>query len=480
MDSINRNKGQYVFGINIGYSSITCSSYNNETDKVLNFKDNQATTFATHVVIEKSSGQMLCGRDVLNDWDDLNSDYYVVSSIKKILCDSKPVKVGSFEYTASDITAFLLNELKEKVKNRTQGVLIEKAVFAIDNDFTPLARKNLREAAKKAKIEIIHMVHECIASIYSNFNNIKELKNILVIDWGATSLSLMLIKNEGGFLQEVFQSQLNIGGDNINESLAKFIHNDLILNGNANKIFVDIDNNCRRKLINKCEKIKRQLVKRAISELSITNYGNTIGLRRHITDEELQQVICPVVKKAINFVEDTLKGYEITLNDISCIEFVGGNFNAPYIKQQFINKFNKEVKSNNNYLYKASMGAAKLALLHGRYYTSNSLNVMLSEGTLFELVSPNKDLDFIEDELNFAVVEDCDDAYFIFCDSDGKQIGYMKVPVYGFFMEKIVVDIWADNNNVVHVRACSNRKTNEYAKEWQYIMPKFKYELPKY
>ncbi len=478
MEVTKYRKNQIVFGIDLGTSSLSCTGYNMETGRSVKFYDSQRMSFSTKVAICKNTGEVICGRQILASLDNLFTEYVVIDSIRSALKNSRGWQIANKNYQAEDIIAILLVNLKKAVQEKTRGILLQKAVFSIANDFTAAERVKLRKAAGKADIEITQMIHESIAAVYNSYEKIKEKKTILVIDWGASSIDLTVFTNVHKSLTEQLSVSKKVGGNDIDYQLAQLVHNDLLQTGNEVKSFAEIEEHFKQKLINKCEAAKRILAKRPMAELSLTYYGNTIGLRRHISNEELAVVIQPILTMAENFIRKTLNRFEISLDQVQAVLAVGGNFYLEGIRKAFKEMWKDKIIFSDNSSWSVSEGAAKLAVINGVYVTTTPLYTMLSDGTMFELIADNQDIDLIEKEFNFAIVEDCDQACFVFCDALHKQIGYLTVPVYGFFLEKISVDIWCDNNNIIHIRACSDRKANKDAKEMLYSFPNLKYKLP--
>ena len=102
----------------------------------------------------------------------------------------------------------------------------------------------------------------------------------------------------------------------------------------------------------------------------------------------------------------------------------------------------------------------------------------MSDDTFFPIIKSGEKLNNRKKHFTFGLVEDSDTASFIFADSYGNMLGHLDVPAFGFFQEKIVLEIFIDENLVFRADARSSNHGKEYANSWLYSGMAFDYELP--
>lgn len=104
-------------------------------------------------------------------------------------------KLGKWSYTAEDITRIFLNQLFEEVKVNTGSKPVE-ATFCVPVDFYELYRAKLQRISSRLKINKIRTIDEPVAAALGYGLSLEDLKNILVIDFGAGTLDIALIQTE--------------------------------------------------------------------------------------------------------------------------------------------------------------------------------------------------------------------------------------------------------------------------------------------
>jgi molecular chaperone DnaK (HSP70) len=209
-----------------------------------------------------------------------------------------------------------------------------------------------------------------------------EPKNILVLDLGAGTVDVSILRAENG--DEGFTSQLlsvlrlgNIGGNLIDELIAdKIIHNQ--------GISTPINRNCRIELLSLCEKLKIKLCKDIITDAAVdytlhasstSNDTRSIPATKNLSAIGINSII--ISFKDFNSIMQSywqgtidLEGIKDTIDksivnaqiDISLIDKVivtGGGGRNPYIKNQVSNYFiGSEIFISDNIQEQVSRGVA--------------------------------------------------------------------------------------------------------------------------
>ena len=133
-------------------------------------------------------------------------------------------------------------------------------------------------------------------------------------------------------------------------------------------------------------------------------------------------------------------------------------------------------------------GAAILSSSFGEYISAQSINIRLSDNTVYPVIKKGQKASLHSDVTTFGLVEDADNARFVFVEckdgTDGrltsmdKILGYLSVPAYGFSNEPIRLNSQVDEDLLLHVTARSQCKAKMHERTWTYGDVRFSYQLP--
>ena len=114
---------------------------------------------------------------------------------------------------------------------------IDSAIVAIPVGFSPEKREKIRQAARKAGIEIKTFISEPTAAFFANYKELKNAETVAVFDWGGGTLDVCVLRNDHGKVAELASKSLALAGDNIDEKLAKMGQDAInVINGFNNKL----------------------------------------------------------------------------------------------------------------------------------------------------------------------------------------------------------------------------------------------------
>ena len=134
-------------------------------------------------------------------------------------------------------------------------------------------------------------------------------------------------------------------------------------------------------------------------------------------------------------------------------------------------------------MWNVGQGAARLAMTPGSYYSNQSVGIVLSDNSYFELLSPNISLDNWNMECHFGIIDTNKEARFVFSGSPDieespERFKTLSIPSYRFLQEQIVLRAMVDEDMVFKVVAGSTMRPSEYRRVWEYPQLKCYYKLP--
>ncbi|MCD8378040.1 MAG: hypothetical protein LUB59_04540, partial [Candidatus Gastranaerophilales bacterium] len=134
-------------------------------------------------------------------------------------------------------------------------------------------------------------------------------------------------------------------------------------------------------------------------------------------------------------------------------------------------------------MWNVGQGAAKLAMTPGAYYSNQSIGIILSDKSYFELLAPETELNQWSKNCRFGIVDTSKEARFIFggspdIEKSSERFRTLEVPSYSFLQEQIEVQAFVDNDMIFRVLAGSTMRSKEYQRVWEYPQLKCYYKLP--
>ena len=134
------------------------------------------------------------------------------------------VAVSGKYYSPIELSAMILSELK----TRAESVLnqsINKAVITVPAYFNDSQRQATRDAGKLAGLEVLRIINETTAAslAYGLGENFKELKTVLVYDFGGGTFDVSILSIEGGVFEVLStHGDTFLGGDDISYAIQDY------------------------------------------------------------------------------------------------------------------------------------------------------------------------------------------------------------------------------------------------------------------
>ncbi|SMF33560.1 Hsp70 family protein [Paenibacillus barengoltzii] len=468
----------HEFGIDFGTTNSACIGIL-DNRKIIKYTDSEDEPFPSVVMIDKITGEVICGREAWNQRQELSESCEIFTSIKSHLGTSQTWHIAGKIWTPEMIASQIFLGLKKQVMaNSGKHVKFDSAVVAVPVGFSAEKRKSLREAARLAGIHIKSFVSESTAAAFHSYEKIKSFSKIAVFDWGGGTLDISILENSKGTIKEVAIGNEFLGGDDIDLKLAKYVHLKLEKDDPKNISFEDMPARFRDLMIARCESAKKEFTYKDVVNIRMNKYGEYGTVSININYQEFSRLIQPEISRALECLQSTLRKVHLNLGNLGCVLLVGGSVKL----RPFIEKIEASWNCYKVYPeesdWSVSYGAAQLSIQEGKYILADSIGVLLSNGSFYPIAKAGTPLNRLDTTASFAIVEDTDTAHFIFTDSSGNVLEYVHVPTFGFFQEQVDVKLTVDENQVFRFLARSQKRSDKYAVEWHYTSPKLIYQLP--
>ena len=475
------------FGIDFGTTNSAIVRI--EFEHIDRYADDQGLPYPSTIAIDKMTGEVKSrGREAWKKREQLRESCEIITSVKTHLATDKTWNVGDKTWSPRQVTTEILKGLKERVTGREDGIDMDSAVVAIPIGFDSDKRRELREAASDAGINILNFVSEPTAAVFKHYSEVSKWQKIAVFDWGGGTLDIAIVELNDGNVVELSTLGKRLGGDDIDIKVAEWAHMEILKKRGGQISFREMSSTSRDKMMEEAEQIKRVLSDRSESTILLFEYDEIDAEEIKMNVDKFVSLIEPELNKAIACLKEAVKQAGLSIDELGCILMVGGSSKLQGLYERMRKAFDCDIiKPDKDSDWHVAHGAALLNKTHGEYHVSQNIGLLLSDDTYFPLVKQGEIVRHKEHTVTFGLVEDNKNAHFIFKESadnsptileSDRKIGDLTVPSYGFLFEPIELSFQIDKNLLFTVTArSSNMAQNDY-KTWEYDKMRFSYKLP--
>ncbi len=479
------NRLTNYFGIDFGTTSSATVGFmvmDHKAEMFL-YGDDEGRPIPSVVAIDKKTGKVFTGREAWDRKMELSESCEYISSVKNILDKETVFNIAGREWSPVDIAAELFKALKKNVNERT-SVAMDEATVAIPIGFSPEKREKLRKAAKQAGIKIRSFISEPTAAFFANYDELRSSEIVAVFDWGGGTLDVSVLRNSGGKISELSTTGSNIAGDYIDNKIAQRIHAKVARKKGREIAFRDMPSNAQDMMLVRSERAKRALGDDDTATISINNYG-PYGACREILDYDwFADIVDPEVTMAMECLKKAIDQSGVGLANIDRIVLVGGSSNLRPLLERMESVYGDKLFFPEETMWNVGQGAAWLDMTPGEYCSNQSVGIILSDRSYFELLAPNTPLSNWRMKYHFGIVDTNKEARFVFggspdIEESSERFKVLSVPAYKFLQEQIVLNVLVDEDKVFKVIAGSTMRPREFKRVWEYPQLKCYYKLPK-
>ncbi len=278
---------------------------------------------------------------------------------KRDMGSNKKYKLGNKEFTAEELSSFVLRCLKEDAQVYL-GEEVTEAVISVPAYFDDKRRKATKRAGELAGLKVERIISEPTAAAiaYGLYEKTKNTK-FLVFDLGGGTFDVSIL--------ELFQNILEVravagdnylGGEDFTEVLEKMFLQE-------NKIdTASLDEKTKAQIRKQAELCKLGFLKENTSQINCNVNGQAFSMS--ISIEKYEEACEGLFEKIRKPVQRSLADAHIKLADIDVVVLVGGATKLPIIKNFIIKLFRKFPDTNINPDEAVALGAAIQAAMKER------------------------------------------------------------------------------------------------------------------
>ena len=356
-----------VIGIDLGTSNSAASFMEKGRPMIIPSAEGagiaSGKAFPSYVAFTKS-GQKLVGEPARRQAS-INPEGTIMAAKRKMGQDYH-FKVYGKEYTPQQVSAFILQKIKQDAENYL-GDTVKEVVITCPAYFNDNQRQATKDAGEIAGLKVLRIINEptaaCLA--YGLEKTGKELK-IMVFDFGGGTLDVTTMEmgwdsehKAGTFEVKSTSGDTQLGGTDMDNALIEYIAGEF---KKENGMDIRNDKMALQRIREAAEKAKVELSSSITTEINLpyitADQTGPKHLAISINRAKLEELIAPIIEKCKHPLELALSDAKLTAKDIDKIIMVGGPTRMPIV-QKFLEDFvGKKIERGIDPMECVAMGAA--------------------------------------------------------------------------------------------------------------------------
>lgn len=251
--------------------------------------------------------------------------------------DNKPLirvehKLETQHYTPVDISSMILAKLKEDAESYLGGK-VDSAVITVPAYFSDSQRKDTRDAATAAGLNVLRITNEPTAAAvaYGFDKQTKSETNVLIFDLGGSTFDVSILTiHEGVFEIKTTAGDNHLGGKDFDNNLVEHCLEELKKKFNRS---ISVDDRAIRRLRNACERAKCTLSSAAHTNIEIASFYGDVDFSVELTRTRFDALNRILYHRMMESVKQVLADSRITKDQVHDIILVGGSTRIPKVQQ---------------------------------------------------------------------------------------------------------------------------------------------------
>ncbi|MEM1285652.1 MAG: molecular chaperone DnaK [Pseudomonadota bacterium] len=269
------------------------------------------------------------------------------------------VKVDDTDYSPSQISAFILQKMKETAE-AFLGEKVEQAVITVPAYFNDAQRQATKDAGKIAGLEVLRIINEPTAAALSYGLEKNDGKTIAVYDLGGGTFDVSILEiGDGVFEVKSTNGDTFLGGEDFDMRLVGYLADEF---KKEQGIDLKADKLALQRLKEAAEKAKIELSSSTQTEINLPFITADASGPKHLTMKltraKFESLVDDLVKRTVNPMAAALKDAGLKAGDIDEVVLVGGMTRMPKVQETVQEFFGKEPHKGVNPDEVVAIGAA--------------------------------------------------------------------------------------------------------------------------
>ena len=269
------------------------------------------------------------------------------------------VEAEGKEYSPSQISAFILQKMKETAEKYT-GSAVTKAVITVPAYFNDAQRQATKDAGKIAGLEVLRIINEPTAAALAYGLDKKKSGKIAVYDLGGGTFDVSILEiGDGVFEVLSTNGDTALGGEDFDSTLTQYVIDEF---KKETGIDISNDNLALQRVRESAEKAKIELSSSSQTEINLPFITADASGPKHLnvklTRAKFESLVDDLIQRSIKPCEQAIKDAGVSKSDITEVILVGGQTRMPKVVETVKNFFGKEPNKSVNPDEVVALGAA--------------------------------------------------------------------------------------------------------------------------
>ncbi|MBN2881129.1 molecular chaperone DnaK [Candidatus Woesearchaeota archaeon] len=462
-----------IIGIDLGTTNSCVSVMEGGKPVVITNAEGYRTTPS---VVAMKNGERLIGQ-VAKNQAVINHEH-TVRSIKRHMGEDYKVSLEGRDYTPQEISAMILQKLKEDAENYL-GEKVTEAVITVPAYFEDSQRQATKDAGKIAGLDVKRIINEPTAASLAYGLDKSNEHTILVFDFGGGTFDVSILElGDGVFEVKATNGDNRLGGDDVDQLIVDWLVQNF---KKENNIDLKNDKMALQRLYEAAEKAKIELSSKMSSSINLPFITADQNGPKHINIEltraKFESLIGDILEKLKVPTMNALKDAGMSPSEIHKVIFVGGSTRIPAVQKLVKDITGKDGDKSVNPDEAVAIGAAiQGGILGGEVkdvllldVTPLSLGIETLGGVFTKMIERNTTIPTKKSQV-FSTAEDNQTAVTIRV-GQGERTMFGDNKVLGQFdlvgiapaprgVPQVEVTFDIDANGIVHVSA-KDKATNK-------------------
>ena len=256
--------------------------------------------------------------------------------------NSAQIKIGDKNFSAAEISAFILQKMKLTVEDYL-GEKVTQAVITVPAYFNDTQRQATKDAGKIAGLEVLRIINEPTAAALAYGLDKKKEETIVVFDLGGGTFDVSILElGDGVFEVKSTNGDTHLGGEDFDLRIIDYLSDQF---KKESGIDLKSDKMALQRLKEAAEKAKHELSSSTETEVNLPFITADASGPKHLniklTRSKFEQLVDDLIQKCLEPMKKALKDSGITTSDVDDIILVGGMTRIPKIVEvveKFIGK----------------------------------------------------------------------------------------------------------------------------------------------
>lgn len=335
-----------ILGIDLGTTNSACAVWR---DGEITMIPNRLGDLLTPSVVHISGKDISVGK-IANE-KRITEPFNTGSLFKRHIGSGHRLRLDLKQYTATELSGFILRSLKEDAENYLQEK-IEEAVVSVPAYFNAVQRKATIQAAAMTGLRVERLINEpTAAAIAYGVHEKPEHTQFIVLDLGGGTFDVSIMEYFDGVLEVHATAGDNfLGGEDFLDLLVDYyLQKSNIKKENLERPELNI-------LSTHMEQVKRQFNTSSIVDVPPLLEQNSQSII--LNYQEFEEISQPLLRRLQRPIETSLRDSDIPISDLDELLLVGGATRMKSVRSAVTKLFRRMPSSNLDPDLVVAMGAA--------------------------------------------------------------------------------------------------------------------------